>query len=82
MKLVTSGPVEMVPQPNVAALVEDVAAMVRRGEVDGVVILLSHPDGATSDRWAFGPNFRWVDMVGCGEVWKRRFIARYDEVAP
>ncbi len=80
MKLVADNVAEMVPQPNVADLLASAAEMARRGEIDGAVLLLSHSDGTTSDRWAFGPNFGWVPMVGCAEVWKRRFIARYDEV--
>ena len=80
MKLVTDNVAEMVPQPNVADLLESAAEMARRGEIDGAVLLLSQSDGTTSDRWAFGPNFGWVPIVGCAEVWKRRFIARYDEV--
>jgi hypothetical protein len=82
MRLVADNVAEMVPQPNVADLLEKTLEMARRGEIDGAVLLLSHSDGTTSDRWAFGPGFGWVSMVGCAEVWKRRFIARYDEVQP
>jgi len=82
VRLVPDNVAEMAPQPNVEEMLIAAGDMARRGEIDGAVLLLSHSDGTTSDRWAFGPNFGWVPMVGCAEVWKRRFIAQYDEVNP
>lgn len=82
MKLVTNDVAEMVPQPNIVELLENTLKNARDGKLDGVVLLLSWSEGGTSDSWAFGPEFKWVPMVGCAEVWKRRFIARYDEVEP
>ena len=71
--------VEMCPQPNVVAILEETLEMARKGEIDGVVLILSHTDGDTSDRWALGANFFWMKMLGAAEAWKHRYIRRYDE---
>ncbi len=82
MKLVTDNVAEMVPQPTVVETLEKALAEARRGEIDGVVLLISHSDGTTSDRWGQGKGFWWIRMVGCAEVWKKRYIERYAEVEP
>ena len=80
MELVKSEPVTLVPNQDAIAILESALALAKAGEVDGVVILLSHADGTTSDRWGQGAGFWWVKMLGCAEVWKRRYIDKYAEM--
>lgn len=82
MRLLAAEPLEMVPHPGIVSLLEQALEQARKGEIDGVVLLIHYPNGETSDRWATSPNFFWVHMLGVAELWKRRWMARFDEVVP
>ncbi len=79
LTMVTVNPVTMTPHPNVVEFLERTLEEAKRGEIDGIVMLLSHPDGETSDRWASGPNFYWVRLLGCAELWKSRYIRHFED---
>ena len=78
LTMVPDNPVAMTPQPNVVEFLEQTLEEAKRGDIDGIVMLLSHPTGETSDRWATGPNFLWIRMLGCAELWKGRFIRHFE----
>lgn len=80
MELVKPGPVEMVVHRDAVEILESALALAKAGEIDGAVILLSHTDGTTSDRWGTGKGFWWVKMLGAAEVWKKRYIEKFEEM--
>lgn len=69
----------LVPNRDAIEILESALALAKTGEIDGAVILLSHTDGSTSDRWGQGAGFWWIRMIGCAEVWKRRYVDKYME---
>lgn len=79
MELVKPPPVEMVVHRDAVEILESALALAKAGEIDGAVILLSHTDGTTSDRWGTGKGFWWVKMLGAAEVWKKRYIDKFEE---
>jgi hypothetical protein len=81
LKLAGSAPVELVPNRDAIEILEGALALARAGEVDGAVVLLSHADGSTSDRWGHGKGFWWVKMLGASVVWQRRYIDRFAATA-
>ena len=79
MELVKPSTVELVPNRDAIEILESALALAKAGEIDGAVIILSHTDGSTSDRWGQGKGFWWVKMLGAAEVWKRRYIDKFEE---
>lgn len=69
--------VPLVPNRDAIEILESALALAKTGEIDGAVILLSHTDGTTSDRWGQGTGFWWIRMIGAAEIWKRRYMDRY-----
>jgi hypothetical protein len=81
LKLAESEPVPLVPNSDVIAVLEGALALAKAGEIDGAVILLSHTDGSTSDRWGQGTGFWWVKMLGAATFWQHRYIERFMQEA-
>jgi hypothetical protein len=77
LESVKNEPVVLVPNRQAIEILEGALELARAGEVDGVVILLSHTDGSTSNRWGQGKGFWWVKMLGAAEVWKWRYSQTY-----
>ncbi len=52
------------PQPNIVKYCEDLLSDAKRGEINGVLVVCSHPGSYTSYGYAMSPSAGTVAMVG------------------
>jgi hypothetical protein len=60
---------------NVVAFLRKVLEMAEKGEVSGVVVVMEHLDGTTSDRWATMGGLHPMKMIGALYLCLTRYTA-------
>lgn len=70
---------EREPADNVVELLEEALAEARRGEFLGAALILWHPAGESSNRWAITPGIHVATMVGSTTLLAMRLAKRYAE---
>jgi hypothetical protein len=80
-----NSPVALVPKPtaadevkeSVVRLLRDTLAEAERGNVDCVIMIVGHPDGAWSDRCS--STTRMSEAIGRLEITKQEWVQQYLE---